>query len=195
MASKGYTNPDKVQLFLGAALTPNQISQAEMRLLPAAEAAIDNYCRRAWMLGAQTDEAHYGPFVGNDLWVKYPPVTTLTAVKSRSGLTATETTLTAGTDYEARDLAFGRIYLVSPSSYDRVRVTYTPDATLPDDVGLAATMLVAHWLRPALMPDSYGIERFQLPDLAVTFARGYAGLELPPSVEALLGPHVFPALG
>ena len=189
MPAKGYTNAATIGQFLGAELTQAQIAQAEA-LLTAVEAAIDAHCGRAWLVGVQTNEAHYGPFVG-DLWVKYPPIVTLTSVASRAGLTDTETTLVAGTDYEARDLAGGRIYLASPGSHERLRVTYTPTTDLPDDVGLAATMLAAHWLRPARSPDTYGVERLQLPDLSLTYARGYAGMEMPPAVEALLASHRF----
>lgn len=189
MAARGYTNPDRVAGYLGLTLTAAQVAQAGT-LLEAAEAAIDEHCHRAWLLGTQTDETHWGPF-GPNLYVRYPPCTAITAVKGRSGLGASETVLVAGEDYEVRDLAAGRIWLAAPAVYDRLRVTYTPDAALPPDVALAATELVASYLVEHLRPESYGLESFRLPDLEVRIARWLRERELPPGVAARLAPHVF----
>jgi hypothetical protein len=189
MAIKGYTNPDRVADYLGVSLTAAQIAQAA-RLIEAAEAAIDAYCGRAWLLGVQTDEAHYAPFTSR-LYVRYPPCSAITTVKARASAGDAETVLVSGEDYEVRSLEDGLIWLASPEAHDRIRVTYTPDASLPADVALAATELVASYLQPALRPDSYGLESFRLPDLEVRFARWQGGPDLPPGVMQRLGAYVF----
>jgi hypothetical protein len=51
----------------------------------------------------------------------------VTSVAGRQGLGATETTLTADTDYEVRDLDSGWIWLWSPGSYDRIRVSWSKE--------------------------------------------------------------------
>lgn len=189
---RGYTDPDKVAAYLGLTLTAPQVAAADW-LTPAVEATIDERCGRAWLLGVQTDEAHWAPF-GRDLYLLHPPATAVAAVKGRAGLGAAEATLTAGTDYEVRDLAAGRIWLAWPGGYDRIRVTYTPAATLPADIELAATELLGRFLQEHLRPDSYGLESVQLPDLTLRFARWMTQQGLPPSVEERLEPHRFRAV-
>lgn len=191
--AKGYTDHLLVLNLLGIdAASEVRIAQATA-LIPAAEARIDAYCHRAWLVGVQTNEAHYAPF-GCDLYVLYPPCSAISAVAGRTGLTATEATLVAATDYEVQSLTAGRIRLVAPGLYDRLRVTYTPLTTIPADVQLAATMLTAHWLQTSLRQDLYGVESYRLPDLEVTYSRWSVTQDMPPSVESLLDPYRFVAV-
>jgi hypothetical protein len=113
------------------------------------------------------------------------------AVGGRQRVGATEITLTADTDYEVRDLDSGWIWLWSPGSYDRIRVSYTPVATVPADVALATAELVCHWLRPTLLPGSLGAQSVQLPDLTVRFEAG----DMPEAIETKLAPYRFPVVG
>lgn len=193
MAARGYTDQDQVAAYLGLVFTPAQNLQAAA-LIAAAEAKIDGHCHRAWLVGAQTDEEHYAPAFGRELFVRYPPITTVNMVKGRLGFLATETTLVAATDYEVRDLKSGRIWLLRPGIYDRLRVSYTPVATVPDDVQLATTILLATFLQSALRPDMFGVESFTLPDLSVKFAFWVTGQGLPPPVEVLLEDYVLPVV-
>jgi hypothetical protein len=188
MSAKGYITTAQVEAFLQKTLTAAQLAQCET-LLESAETHVDNYCKRAWLTGVQTNETHYHP--GHHLYLDCPPVQTVTSITGRSGMGATEETLTVDQDYELRDSAAGLIYLVYPGSYDRIRVTYTPVATVPADIKQACIELVAHWLRPALMPDSYGVQSFQLPDLSVTY-RTYAAEAIPLSVQVLLNHYYLP---
>jgi hypothetical protein len=187
MSAKGYITTAHVEAFLQKTLTAAQNAQCEVLLEPA-ETHVDNYCKRAWLTGVQTAEPHYRP--GHHLYLDYPPVETVTSITGRSGMGAAEETLTVNEDYEVRDLTAGLVYLVYPSSYDRIRVTYTPVATVPADIQQACIELVAHWLRPALMPDSHGVQSFQLPDLSVTY-RTYAAEAIPLTVQTLLAPYRF----
>lgn len=191
MAAKGYTDQGQVAAYLGLTLTPAQNLQAAA-LLAAAEARVDGHCHRAWLVGARTDEEHYAPSFGRELFVRFPPVATVDAVKGRLGFLATEAALVAGVDYEVRDLGQGRLWLRAPGYYDRVRVSYTPLATVPEEVRLATTIVAADLLSAALRPDTFGIESYTLPDLSVKFAAWSAGRALPPAAEALLAPYVLP---
>lgn len=164
-----YTTALLVERYLGGGLTSDELVQAHA-LIPAAEAFVNDTCHRQFGLGVQSNEAHYGPFIA-DLFLTYPPVTVVTSVTGRTSLGATETTLTVDVDYEVRDLAAGRLWLASPGSYDRLRVTYTPDTAIPAAVQLAATELVALALQTTRQPDAYGLRRYRLPDLEVEYAR------------------------
>lgn len=186
MAAKGYCTVDEVANFLGRVLTPAQETHCA-RLIETVEADIDDYTGRAWLVGAQTDEAQYWPaFRLGNLYVRYAPVATVTIVKARAGLGSDEETLTAGEDYEAADLSAGLIYLVAPSAYDRVRVTYTPTATVPLGIQQAAAEWAASRLLSHLRPDSYGLDSLALPDLTVRFARSHVQEAMPPGVMARL---------
>jgi len=79
-------------------------------------------------------------------------------------------------------------------------VDYTPASTVPADVALAATMLVAAWLQPSLEAAGSGaapgpIVRTQVGDVSVQYASsapaaataGTSGW--PPAVTALLAPY------
>lgn len=176
MAAKGYCTNGDVANFLGVTLTSAQQTHADS-LIETAEAYLDRRTNRAWLVGAQTDEAHYAPTY--DLFVKYPPVASVSAVKGRTALGESEETLTVDEDYEVRDLAAGHIRLLYPGSYDRVRVSYTPESSVPEDVKQATIELVALWMNPVLTGVDPNIRRYQLPDLEVEYSGGVAGRALP----------------
>ncbi len=181
---KGYCTPDQVAGFLGLTFDPAQNRQCEQQI-ELAEKLIDSYLKHSYLVGEQADEAHYAPF-GRFLYLKHPPITAVSAVKGRTGLGATETTLVAGTDYEGRDLEAGELYLVSPGSYDRIRVTYTPATTVPGDITEATIEFVAELMRPHLVPGSHGAESYRLPDLEVVYAKGVTRDAFPPRVALIL---------
>lgn len=188
MAARGYTTTEQVQAALGVPLTGEQVTQLQSLLEPA-ERAVDAHCRRAWLTGAITSETYFT--FGRDLYLKNVPVTSVSSVAGRQGLGATELTLTADTDYEVRDLDAGWIWLWSPDSYDRIRVSYTPVATVPADVAVATAELVCHWLRPTLLPGSLGASQVQLPDLTIRFEPD----DMPVAIRAKLAPYRFPVVG
>lgn len=183
MAAKGYCTTIDVSDYLGLELSTAQVSQAEA-LIEAAEAFIDTETGRAWLTGAQTDEEHYYPT--RYVYLKYAPVASVTAITGRCGIDDTDEALTAADDYEVRDLNKGLIYLVYPKSYDRIRVDYTPVATVPADIKLACTEIVANWLQPHLQPGTFGLDSYSLPDLTVRFARSHVQSVTPPAAAAIL---------
>ena len=153
MPTKGYTSIQAIESVLGQALTPTA-SEAMTRFLPGLERFIDSKCGRAWMMGVQTDEKHWSPWY--NIYLKYPPITSVATVKGRSGIGEADETLTVDDDWELRDPESGHIYISSPGAYDLVKVTYTPDATLPDDVGMLATELGA--MRARLILEGTGLD-------------------------------------
>ncbi len=182
MAKKGYTTINAIEGITGS-LTDAQQKRA-LTLMEAAELHLDGEIGRGWLVGVQTQEAHFNPT--EYLNLAYWPVASVTAVYGRSGLGETEETLTADDDYEVVDLAAGQIRLVSPASWDRIRVTYTPVDTVPADVGQACAELVAQWLQPTLRPGSYGLDSYSLPDLSVKFSRSHVQAPAPPFVQRVI---------
>jgi hypothetical protein len=165
-----YTDADTVALHLGRTLTVDQEAQVDA-LVPAATAWIDARTNRSWELTAPiTGEAHalYGPC----LYLKQAPVASVEAVSVRS-LTpgATARTLTAGVDYELLDAATGLVLIGTYYTVDyRASVDYTPAVPLDGRIALAATMLVAAWLRPALDGITGDIQSYRIgQDLQVTY--------------------------
>lgn len=189
MAAKGYCAYTDVETFLGKTFTAGQQTHCN-NLIERAEIFIDNETNRGWLVGAQTDERFYSPSF--HIFLRYTPVTSITAVTGRAALAETETTLTANVDYEVRDLASGHISLVTPGSYDRVMVDYTPVASVPGDIKEACIELVANWMQPALQPGTYGLDSIQLPDYTVRYARSHVQEAAPPTVQRVLDRYRYP---
>lgn len=186
MAAKGYCTVDEVAAFLGRTFTPEQDIYCA-RLIETAEADVDSYTHRGWLVGVQTDEAHiYGEYRLGNLYLRYAPVSAVATVKGRASLGEAEQTLVADYDYEVIDLAAGWIRLVYPASWDRIRVTYTPTPSVPLDIQQATAELVANQMQPNIKPDSYGLDSLQLPDLSVSFSRAHVQADMPPGVQARL---------
>lgn len=183
MTAKGYCAYTDVQSFLGVTFTAAQVTLCGS-LIEQAEVFIDGETNRAWAVSAQTDERFYSP--GYEIYLRYAPVTTVSAVTGRTALGDSETTLTVDVDYEVRSLETGLIYLVSPRSYDRVMVDYTPSTSIPKDISRACTELVANWMQPSLNPASFGLDSYSLPDLTVKFNRSFNQETVPPTVRAVL---------
>lgn len=186
MAAKGYAQVEEVAAFVGATFTSAQEDQAE-RMLEVAEAEIDAGTNRGWLVGAQANETHrWEEFRNGDLWLRYAPVSSVTAVKGRAALGEAESTLTADLDYEVIDLEAGWIRIVSPGLFDRIRVDYTPSTTVPTDIQQATAELAAAKLQSTLRPQTYGLDSLQLPDLSVGFNRSINQNSVPPAVADVI---------
>lgn len=160
MALKGYTSVETVERALGHALSAEHRTSLAS-LLPGVEAFIDGQCGRGWLMGTITDETHWLPR-SDHLYVFNPPFTSVTTVKARSGIGEADATLTANTDWEARDPELGIVYVIGATAYDRIKITYITPATLPDDIAYVATELGAVTARMLLAgtgPEiqSYGV--------------------------------------
>jgi hypothetical protein len=183
VAAKGYCVADDVADFLAQTFTAGQEAQCN-ELIERAELHIDNETNRGWLMGAQTEEAFYNP--GNELHLRYTPVTSVDAITGRTALGESETALTVDEDYEVRDLEKGLIYIVSPGSYDRLLVDYTPSTSVPPDLKQACVEIVANWMQPHLQPGSYGLDSYSLPDLTVRFSRSHVQASVPPNAQRVI---------
>ena len=183
MPARGYTTVDTVASVAGLTLTGAQISLVDQVLIEAAEAWIEERTGRTWLTGIITSEPHYG--AGPNLYLRTTPVTSIQAVTARYSLSDTpDTALVAGTTYEARDLARG--WLVLGTTYDRVLVSYTPAATVPARIQLAASLLVAHWLQPAMNGLMGGVESYSVGDLSVKLSAEMVKAGVPSEVLRLI---------
>lgn len=186
MAAKGYATVEEVAGFLGVTLTSDQENHCE-RMLEVAEGEMDAATQRGWLMGAQTDEAHYpAEFRLGNLYLRYAPVSTVTTVKGRASLGETETTLVADVDYEVADSEGGWIRIVYPDQYDRIRVSYVPSTDVPLDIQQATAELAATRMSGHLRPLSYGLDSLQLPDLSVGFNRAVTQNSVPPAVADVI---------
>lgn len=194
------TDTGSVERFLGITLTDAQATQATL-LLPAADAAIARYTERAWLSAPIVGEV-YTPD-GPILALRQRPIVSVEQVAAGWYL-APPVALTAGSQYSIRDAGRGLLLLTpwwasrpNDRPYATVAVSYTPASTVPEDVALAATMLVANWLQPALAGDGNdtapgAVAEEQIADVRVRYATATsvapAGT-LPPAVVALLAPY------
>lgn len=195
---KGYTTLDLVANEIGDVLDNDSFVDYGTTLIAQAEDYIDRYTGRAWaVVSPVVDELHTvtGPY----LYLKHAPVTTITSLRVRVGAVgATETTLTAGTEYELIDPVHG-IMLINagyPFGFDVVvntteyagyilRVSYTTTTPVPGDIERAATLLVANWFGSrGSVAMAAGIKSYSVgTDLAVTFRDDTAaGTRAVPSV-------------
>jgi hypothetical protein len=200
--TKGYCLIGDVGDFLGQSFTAPQAAYC-VQLIARAEAYIDFFTNRGWLVGAQTAEAHqitHSPLV----YLRYAPVATVTAVRGRGAVGDAEIDMVADSDYEIRSLENGLIVLLATAysqfrlrrdgQFSRIRVDYAPVAAVPAPITQATIELVALWMQPRLRPDSYGIDSYTLPDLTVRFSRSHVQEALPPTVQQILTQYRYPVI-
>ena len=145
-----YTDAYRVADYLGSALTAAQEAQVAS-LIPAAGEWIESYTGRSYGLSDPVvGETHalLWNARGGVVYLRNRPVASVQAVRARYPLVgATATTLTAGQHYELLDPDHGTLLLDASCPGDRIEVDYTPNVPVGPKVQLAATILVAHWLR------------------------------------------------
>lgn len=167
MANKGYTTNADVAAYLGTTFTGAQPALCDA-MIGAAEDFIDATTGRAWAVPAVVNELHYG-IEGQILQTRQAPISAVTAISARSIYGGAEWAL-AGTDYEIADASRGIILLPLWPSYDRVSVSYTVVPTVDASIVLAAKMLAAFWMRPALEGINSGIKSYTVgAELSVTY--------------------------
>ena len=183
MAAKGYCTTSDVADLLARTFTAAEEAQCAA-LIERAEAFIDGETGRGWLMGAQSNEVHFVD--SQNVFLRYAPVASITSIVGRLDVGEAETTLVADVDYEVMDLAIGQIRLLYPRSYDRVRVTYTPVATVPADLVQAMIEIVSSWMTPTLSPGTFGLDSYSLPDLTVRFARSHVQSVAPPLASRII---------
>lgn len=189
---RGYTTVTLVAAELGLALD-SQTQAHAYRLIGQAEAAIDVFMEHVYLGGPVTDEVHFGPFPDGLVYVDHPPLdpAVTPVVKGRAGFGATETTLTVATDWEVRDAALGEVQLAAWSSYDRLRLSYTPVNAVPADIQRAATLTVCAHLQSRLRDGGFGLQQVTFPDVTEIYDRQASGLALPQVALDLLDGYRF----
>ncbi len=177
----------EVASFLGKTFTVPQTAQATL-LIEAAEAKIEEHTGRLYGTTSPVTAEDHWYLDGPLLWLNNRPVTAITAMTRRDGISdTTPTELVAGTDYELQDALTGRVYIPGWSAGDRYRISYTLPSTVPANVLLATKMLVGFWMRPLLEGVNSGVSSLSVAgDYSVTYQAVVAERGMPSEVLALL---------
>ncbi len=180
-----YTSAAAVESHVGRTFTATQLAEADA-LLSAADAWINARLPYSYPQTALiTEEFHLveGPY----LFLHRTPIASVTSVTVRSRvLGAATTSLLAGTNYDLLNATSGMLRL---SGYlgGEALVTYTPAIALDPRLALAATKLVAFWLRPLLENVSGDVQSYSVgQELQVTFKQGSRTLGIPDDVVVLV---------
>jgi hypothetical protein len=191
-----YCTNAAVAALLGLTLTASQQSEADTLIL-AASAYIERETRRAWLVPPITGEQY--PLITPTVYLRSRPVASIQQVRTRtSAVGDTFYTAIAGVDYELFDPALGVLRFSSgyggPSAY--AFVDYTPAlSTVPADIALAATLIVAETLARALFPGRLGIKEAE-PERGVRLVYSeYGGaLSVPPLARQIIDGYTRPII-
>lgn len=183
-----YTDATKIAAYLGVALSGPQQTQAGV-VAQAASDWIDEYKGKTWQQPSPvTDELH--TLTVNRVYLNNRPVATVTSVKTRAAaFVGIGWTTLAASQYELLDAANGVLLIQgwSASSQALVQVSYTHTASVPSQIGLAATIIAASLLGPTLRPNTAGLDSVSVgqSDVQVKFSADYG--DVPPEALRLLG--------
>lgn len=182
--AKGYTSHTLVAAQIGRTLTEPQQEYFTENVLPAVEEWIDSESGRAYGEGVVTSEQ----LVFGGLAYTYlskTPVTTLTRLRGwywgqDSGAVADIPT----TYYSLINPETGELWLPSWRNYETVLADYTPDATIPAKVKLAATILGGFFMRTVVHPQSEWLTEYRsAQDISLKFRE----IKIPETVYDLIG--------
>lgn len=204
-----YCTVQQVSTYLGRALTAAQ-QNAVALYLPFAVGFIDRETNRSWLTAPITDEQY--SLWQSTIYLNSTPVATVERVNVRTGTVGDAgQTLTEGVDYELQDPQIGRLVLTggwasSPSAPslappattnpDEQRggglpsyalVSYTPNAPVPAEISMVATMLVAHWMIGQIDPDRFGAAEYKMADeISITVDDPSKSGAIPPAILHIL---------
>lgn len=189
-----YTTNAAVASFLGLTLTSAQQSEADT-LIAAATAYIDRETRRGWQVPAITGEQYR--LISSTVYLRSHPVTSIQQVRTRTTAVGdTFYTAVPGVDYELFDPNLGMLRFSSgysgPSSY--AFVDYTPAlGTVPADIALCATLIVANNLTSAILPDNFGLSKVQFGrETALTFQQNGVQIVVPSMAQQIIDGYRLP---
>jgi hypothetical protein len=169
---KGYTTQEMVEGYLAKSLTDEQAAQLE-ELIAAVEAFIDRRLGSGWGDDPIEDEEYDSN--GRYLRLRRRPIESVDAITGRLVFGGTYSAI-AVDKYELWSANLGIINFPFWRGYERIKVSYSPAevAVMPGDLRLAATILTAYYLRPALSGfDLSGISSYRLgDDIEVKLATG-----------------------
>jgi hypothetical protein len=193
-----YSSSERVADHLGRDLSGALLSEADRKLLAAAD-WIDAHTGRTWGATASLTELH--TITGPAIYLRKTPVGSVASVEVRGPAVGSPWVAQAASAYELMDATAGLLHLAPAYAGWWARVTYTPaQGAVPEHVHLAATLLAAHWLGPALVGEAGGtdapVKSYALgQELNVTYDTAAASSSdavtagVPDSVLALLDRH------
>jgi hypothetical protein len=183
-----------VAAFLGMTFTTEEQAEATA-LIPMASALIDRETRRGWLVPPITGERYN--LTTPTLYLKSHPITSVQSIVTRTqAIGDTLYTAIAGVDYEVFDLTLGQINFSSGYHGPRAvaLVSYTPALdTVPGDIALAATMIVANTMSNALLPDAFGVTEVRLGRLTgIKYDENAVTLSIPQQAQQILDSYRYP---
>jgi hypothetical protein len=210
----GYTTVDRVEHSLNP-LTFTDAQRAECSLLiPVAEQWIDDKTGRVWgtvsAVAAESYVVRAAPWTEGSSPVDvvydlswYPPATlqlrtrpvaSIQSVSVRtSAIGSTLQALTAGTQYELLDAEQGLLNVANGYGGWLALVSYTPAVSVPPRIELAATKLVAYWMRGsltgigALSASGGAATSYQVGDVRISYGSPTASSIASTAERGLLG--------
>lgn len=157
--SKGYTTPDKVAAQIGRTLTVDQIEHLDSVVIPAVERWIDIQGSRPYGELAVTAEPLY--MSGAVTWLTKTPVASVEAVRGYYWNQVSSDLAVVNTGWwRLQDARTGQLYLPSWQAFQYLEVDYTPDATIPANIQLAAAMLSGIFMRTVLHPQTEWMTKY-----------------------------------
>lgn len=181
--AKGYTTPEAIASQLGRTLTTEQVEYVNTLIIPATEQWIDDNTGHPYGESAVVAEnlVMSGPYT----WLSKAPVTSIEAVRVYYWNQQPSDMFTLDPNYYLlRDPSTGYFWLPSWRDFQHIEIDYTPNATIPDSVKLAAAMVAGVFMRTALHPETEWMTDYASgQDLRVKFR----DITVPDIVYTLLG--------
>jgi hypothetical protein len=194
--SKGYAAKEDVAKFLNREFTTTQEELCDF-LIGAAEELIDSDYNISLISGGQQVESFYNP--DSIVQISNAPVdnTQPIVVTAKYSFNSVPVTLAAGVGYELRNPKLGIFYFpllhwdslsdpITRGSYYSISITYSKTATVPSRVKLATCIIVAHYLRPAINDEAFGIKNYSDGELSIAFTDKVVQEGIPAEAERLL---------
>jgi hypothetical protein len=184
-----YTDASRIAGHLGVTLTGAQQTQAGI-LAQAATDWIDEYKGRSWQaVSPVTGEVQ--PVNGDRVYLDHRPVVAITSVETRGDYVGgTYATLAAG-QYDLLDATNGVLQLIGWGTYLAGRLHPRGASTPPPVIALAATMIAASWLHPALNPSTAGLDSVAVGQNDVNVKFSATVRNVPPEALVVLGARGF----
>lgn len=166
--AKGYTTLAAVNAYLQRTLTPDQVEAMDF-ILEGVETFVDQKTGQTWGVSPIVGDVYVA--ANEPVTLRSSPVTTIQEVRAYDNLGTTPQVLVPNVDYRLIDPARGLLWVHGSFvvGYDYFQVDYTPSAVVPADVKLAATMIVAQFMAPALNNGAVGIKSYSIDGESVTF--------------------------
>lgn len=179
---KGYTTVEDVASQLGRTLTDEQSAYVVASVLPAVEDWIDLNGGHAY--GSTVVIAEPMVMVGQYTWLAHTPVTSIQEIRGYYyGQDANSLLPVAADRWVLLDPSIGYVRIPAARLYAHLEADYTPNATIPARIKLAASIVAGVFMRTALHPETEWLTDYaSAQDVRLKFR----ALEIPPHVYTLL---------